>query len=208
MRTIKIWVLILSLCIMNVNIWAKVKVSNASVDKHQSLEKIQEQILDPKIAKSLLTPRQFETYEDSLSLLKEGQQKKLTIFYLTTQSVFLGAKRFNASVSKLNQRGEEVEGKIVFRGFPKDMTTFIRNVYQEGTKGKIKIYPKIFSTLHVNRVPAYVLSYCPVGENFSFKECDNKFVATGDITLSDFFSIVSDYDKDYAKYYFTLIRPE
>ncbi|PAF46315.1 hypothetical protein BKH46_07980 [Helicobacter sp. 12S02634-8] len=173
---------------------------------HQGL--LAQDIVDPKVAKSLLTPRQFEVYQESLELLKQSQEKSLTIFYLTTSELDLGAKRFNASIYKLKQKGERIEGKIILRGFPKDILGFLQAIYDKNTPGAIKIHPPIFRAFNVKRVPAYVLAYCPVGRNFAFSDCDNKFLASGDVTLSDFFSRVGDFDKSYKKYYFELIEPK
>lgn len=167
-----------------------------------------EQIIDKGLAKTLMKPEQFKLYEDSLSILKQSQQRELTIFYLTTHSLTSGVKNFNAQVKKLNDRGDKIEGMVVLRGFPDDLKKFIEDIYSKDIPGIVKIHPKIFKSFNITRVPAFVLSYCPVGENFAFAQCETKFVAIGDITLSDFLFRVSETDKDYSKYYFDLIRPQ
>lgn len=167
-----------------------------------------DQFLDKNLAKSLLGPNQFKMYENKMSLLQDSKEKKLTIFYLTTVSSFKGAKSFNRLIEKLNQNGKEVQAFVVLRGFPKTkkMMDFLVNTYEGGVHGIIKVHPLIFDTFKVTRAPAFALSYCPTGDNFAFKECDNKFLAIGDITLTDFFKMVGDKDKEYESYYFELIE--
>lgn len=165
-------------------------------------------MLDVDVAKKILTPKQLDFYKYNLDLLKQSKEKKLTIFYLTSNNLITGSKNFLASIQKLNDRDAIVEGKVILRGFPEDIFSFVQSNYQENVYGEIKVHPMIFRAFNIKKVPAFVLSYCPFGENFSFNECENKFVANGDITLVDFFSMISDYDKQYQKYYFTLIKPD
>lgn len=164
--------------------------------------------IDPGIAKFLMGPNQFKMYENNLNLLKESKEKKLTIFYLTSTKVAKGSKSFDRAIQKLNDSGKEVQGFIVLRGFPdtKTLMDFLVNSYDYGIKGTLKIHPLIFNTFKVTRVPAFALSYCPVDDNFTFRECENKFLAVGDITLTDFFRMVSLKDKKYEDYYFKLIE--
>lgn len=164
--------------------------------------------IEPNIAKNLLGHNQFKMYEDSLNLLKQNKEKKLTVFYLTSTSIAKGAKSFDRLIQKLNDSDKEVQGFIVLRGFTdtKTMMDFLVNAYDSGVKGTLKIHPLIFDTFNVQRVPAFALSYCPSDDNFAFKECDNKFLTMGDITLTDFFRMVSSKDKKYESYYFKLIE--
>lgn len=167
-----------------------------------------DQFLDKNVAKALLGPNQFKMYENKMSLLQESKEKKLTIFYLTSASSAKGAKSFDRLIEKLNQKGKEVQGFVVLRGFPKTkkMMDFLMNAYEAGVAGTIKVHPLIFDTFKVTRAPAFALSYCPTGDNFAFRECENKYLAVGDITLTDFFKMVSDKDKKYESYYFELIE--
>ncbi|PAF53842.1 hypothetical protein BKH42_03680 [Helicobacter sp. 13S00482-2] len=168
------------------------------------------EFLNKDIARSLLPKNQLKLYENKLNLIQQSKEKKLTIFYLTSAPLAKGSKNFNKLIEKINKNGKEVIGLIILRGFPKKekIMDFLMNTYEKGVGGTIKIHPLIFNTFKVTKVPAFALSYCPTNENFAFRDCENKFLAIGDITLTDFFKMVSDYDKNYESYYFTLIEPK
>ena len=105
---------------------------------------------------------------------------------------------------KINLRvNKESELKVLGETIVDSMVPYLRNLRSKkiGSKNvKIHVHPWAFDTLELKKVPAYVLGYCDVND-FKFRECENKFVAKGNITLEYFMSLVSERDKDYTKLY-------
>jgi hypothetical protein len=53
-------------------------------------------------------------------------------------------------------------------------------------------------------VPAFALSYCD--KEYKFKTCNHRFLARGEMSLLNFFELVSDQKNEYKKYYQKLIE--
>lgn len=96
--------------------------------------------------------------------------------------------------------------KVVGETIVDSMVPYLKNLREKNISSsnvKFHVHPWAFKSLNLNVVPAYVLSYCD-NENFRFRDCENKFIAKGNITLDYFMKIIADKNNNYIKYYETL----
>ena len=96
--------------------------------------------------------------------------------------------------------------KVVGETIVDSMVPYLKNLREKNISSsnvKFHVHPWAFKSLNLNLVPAYVLSYCD-NENFRFRDCENKFIAKGNITLEYFIKLIADKNNDYIKYYETL----
>lgn len=96
--------------------------------------------------------------------------------------------------------------KVVGETIVDSMVPYLKNLREKNISSsnvKFHVHPWAFKSLNLNVVPAYVLSYCD-NENFRFRDCENKFIAKGNITLDYFMKLIADKNNNYIKYYETL----
>lgn len=156
-----------------------------------------------KIKISALNMEDNNTTSKDLNISKT-YKKVDTIFYLfsTSQSeyVFYNFVR-DASVLKSVNKDVKyygvVQGLLSQENLKEIYTPFkYSSIPQEDAI--IKMQFMIFKDLDIKRVPAYLFSKCPV--SFKYKECDNKYLVRGEISLQKALEIVSKEDKYYKKY--------
>lgn len=93
--------------------------------------------------------------------------------------------------------------KIIGDTIVDSMVPFMKNLREKNIKSsnvKFHIHPWAFKSLNLKVVPAYVFSICD-NDNFKFRDCENKFIVKGNISLEYFMKLISEKDKSYSKYY-------
>ncbi|MFA6195337.1 MAG: TrbC family F-type conjugative pilus assembly protein [Sulfurimonas sp.] len=173
------------------------KNSNASLNKAV-----------PWISKNMMSgidEKQLQPIIDSMTHKTVADEKVDTIFYFfsTSQSEY-ALYNFVNKVSKL----ESINKKLKYYGVVQGMLqeSELEKLYKPfefneslGEKTIIKMHPIMYKDLNLKKVPAYLFSKCSIGE-FKYKDCDNKFLVRGDITLEKALEIVSSEDKSYLDY--------
>jgi len=134
--------------------------------------------------------------------------KEYLAYFYSENMPFLTIKNLIPSFKSLKKIKKNIQIYIVFNGFPtKDFFLKLRQEYKEEYKNlfKIKIHPPMYSYFELTEVPAYVLMDCP--KDFRFKKChkDNSIIVRGDISLLDFYQVLSDSNKKYLDTYHKLI---
>ncbi|MFX4240172.1 TrbC family F-type conjugative pilus assembly protein [Aliarcobacter butzleri] len=151
------------------------------------------------------TNKQYDIEEN------QKQFKSFKIFYFITEDTSKDLiKNFSYEIQKIKELDENIEALVLTNGliggsFDK-MAEFVKGLQDFGIK-KINIgfNPWAYEYFKLDRVPAYALSYCDKN-NYRFKTCKHKFLAKGEISLTQFFEIVSDEENGYKKYYQKLIE--
>jgi len=139
---------------------------------------------------------------------------KNTIFYMYSDSVpFAAIKNLIPQISKFKKHNPNTQFFIVLNGFPtKKFLLRLRKEYKEKYKDifSIKVHPFIYKYYGLKMVPAYIFCKCDLGDNFRFRKCrrNEAVMAKGDMSLVDFFNILSDKNKKYLKYYNQMIEAE
>lgn len=144
--------------------------------------------------------------------IEENQKnfKSFRIFYFITEDTSKDLiKNFSYEIEKIKEIDENIEALVLTNGliggsFDK-MATFVKKLQDFGVK-KINVgfNPWAYEYFKLDKVPAYALSYCE--KDYRFKNCKHKFLAKGEISLTQFFEIVSDEENGYKKYYQKLIE--
>lgn len=144
----------------------------------------------------------------------DNNTTKNTIFYMYSESMpFVSIKNLIPQISKFKKYNPNTQFFIVFNGFPKrDFFHKLRKEYQDKYKNifSIKVHPYIYKYFNLKMVPAYIFTRCDIGNKFRFKKCrsNEAILAKGDMSLVDFFNVLSDKDKRYLKYYNQMIKAE
>ena len=81
----------------------------------------------------------------------------------------------------------------------------LQNYGVKSTNFKFHIHPWAFKKLSLKEVPAYLLSYCD-NDDYRFKQCDNKYLMKGDVSLKYFFNEIEKLDKYYSKFNTSLLK--
>lgn len=153
---------------------------------------------------------------DISNLIKkeDNNSTKNTIFYMYSRNVpFVAIENLIPQVNKFKKYNPDTQFFIVFNGFPKkEFMQKLRKKYKDEYKNifSIKVHPYIYSYFNLKMAPAYIFNRCNLGDNFRFKKCksDEAVLAKGDMSLIDFFNILSEHDKKYLKYYNQMIEAE
>lgn len=96
--------------------------------------------------------------------------------------------------------------KIIGETIVDSMVPYLKNLREKNIASnnvKFHIHPWAFNALKLSVVPAYVFSFCN-SENFRFRDCENKYIVKGNITLDFFIKLIADKNSDYNKYYKSL----
>lgn len=91
---------------------------------------------------------------------------------------------------------------------PKGMYRYMQELMNYGIKSenfKIHVHPWAFKNLELKKVPAYLLSYCD-NDNYRYKQCDNKYLIRGDISLYYFFNQINKNKKEYESHEEALLK--
>ena len=146
---------------------------------------------------------------------EEYNKSNMTIMFFISSDIRLESlKGFVEHIKKLRRRGYNITGRVMFRGWINDEIDGIANWLKQKEKDglsrtphvKYQFHPWAFRYFSLNKVPAYALSSCK--EDFRFRDCDNKYLMKGDISLVEFFNILKEHHKEYEKVYFDLIEVE
>jgi len=144
----------------------------------------------------------------------DNNSTKNTIFYMYSDSIpFVAIKNLIPQINKFKKHNPNTQFFIVFNGFPKkEFMQRLRKEYKEEYKNTflIKVHPYIYKYFNLKMVPAYIFSRCDLGGNFRFKKCKSNeaILAKGDMSLVDFFNVLSENNKKYLKYYNQMIEAE
>ena len=114
-------------------------------------------------------------------------------------------KKLRVGIIGTGNIGTDLLMKVIKSNFL-ECTMFIgRNLQSKGISNvDLTFHPWAYDYFKLDRVPAYALSYCK--KDFRFKTCEHKFLAKGEISLTNFFEIVSDENLEYKKYFQKLIE--
>ncbi len=179
----------------------------------ETLQKNTEEAINkaiPWMSKSKLfsdvNKQDLEIIMNTLKNDNSQQSKKVdTVFYLfSTSQDNYSFYHFIKNVSKLENVHKDIKYYGVVQGIIPQIE--LEKLYQPfkfektlSEKSIIKMHPFMYKDLELKQVPAYLFSKCPASE-FKYKECENKFLVRGDISLSKALEIVSNEDKSYLKY--------
>lgn len=156
--------------------------------------------------KQLLTKKQQAVLEEKEELYRQSQIKITTLFYFASESMGADSiKVFNENITRIKNKGYDIQGMVILRGFPKDFRKYVFSIYDKNQEGVIKVHPLFFRQYKIKEVPAYILAQCYTPPNFSRKTCDSEYLIRGDIALSDFLRRISNEDKKYLNLYYALI---
>lgn len=98
------------------------------------------------------------------------------------------------------------EIKVVDNFNPKGMYRYLKELKEYGINSKdvnIHVHPWAFKDLGLDVVPAYLLTYCN-NDDFTYKNCSNKFLARGNVNLQYFITKISEEDKYFNKFLYSL----
>lgn len=150
--------------------------------------------------------------ENNTSSVFKKQQKNTveSYFYFYSKDMpFVALQNLLPQMKKLKESDSKAKFYVVYNNFPpqtywKELKKLHKSEYN--SLFTIKIDPRLFITYDLKNVPAWVLAKCP--EDFKFKQCDidNSILAKGDISLVDFFELLSKHDKKYLTTYQNLIK--
>lgn len=147
---------------------------------------------------------------------EEYNETQITFFFFASSDLDISNfNNFIGSVDKLQRRGYNVVGRVIFFGLIDGsfdgMANWLKtNKNDNGLKSspniKYQFHPWAFEYFDIKRVPAFALSSCK--KDFRFKTCDNKYLIKGNISFLNFIETLSDNNKDYKKMYFDLVETE
>ncbi|WP_457748587.1 TrbC family F-type conjugative pilus assembly protein [Sulfurimonas sp.] len=144
----------------------------------------------------------------------DNNSTKNTLFYFYSESMKLSAiTNLLPQMKKFKHIHPEDQIFIVLNGFPKKEFFLNLRKYYKSQYSKlfsIKIHPYIYKYYKLKMVPAWAYIRCDTGENFRFKKCkrEDSLLARGDISLVDFFDVLSTDYKEYKDDYNYLIKAE
>lgn len=162
----------------------------------------------PWITKKMLSgvsEEQLQSVVDAITQKATTNEKIDTIFYLfSTSQTEYSLYNFISAVSKLESLNKNIKYYGVVQGMLNK--TELDMLYKPfkfekelGAKTIIKMHPLMYRDLELKRVPAYLFSKCSAGE-FKYKNCENKYLVRGDISLHKALEIVSVEDSSYLDY--------
>lgn len=140
----------------------------------------------------------------------QNEYKSFTIFYFISEDTSPELIRsFAADMRKLKQLDPNIDSLLITRGLVggnfDNMAKYVQKLQSMGIEGiDVTFHPWAFDYFKLDRVPAFALSYCK--KDFRFKTCEHKFLTRGEISLTNFFEIISDEDIEYKKYFQKLIE--
>lgn len=140
----------------------------------------------------------------------EAQTKGFRIFYFITEDLSKDLiKSFSYELKKIREIDSTIEAHLVTNGliggsFDK-MAEYVKSLQTIGIEGiTVGFSPWAYEHFKLQKVPAFALSYCD--KEYKFKTCNHRFLARGEMSLLNFFELVSDQKNEYKKYYQKLIE--
>lgn len=152
--------------------------------------------------------KQKKSYDDYQK--NQNEFKSFTIFYFISEETSPELiKSFTYDIQKLKELEPTIDALLLTKGLVggsfDSMAKYVQSLQSKGISSvDITFHPWAYDYFKLDRVPAYALSYCK--KDFRFKTCQHKFLAKGEISLTNFFEIVSDENFDYKKYFQKLIE--
>lgn len=133
------------------------------------------------------------TYKiNNISGLKSGEKYQESISY--------NKKTGEQGLITLNLKADDNgQLKIVGKTVVDSMVPYLKKLKEKNigsTNVKFHIHPWAFDSLKLKVVPAYLFSKCD-SDNFKFRDCENEFIAKGNITLEYFIELISEKDTKY-----------
>lgn len=139
-----------------------------------------------------------------------SELKSFTILYFISEDTSVDLiKDFSYKLSKLKEIDPTIDGLLMTRGlvggsFDK-MAEYVKGLQAKGVSNiEMTFHPWAYEFFKLEQVPAFALSYCK--KDFRFKTCEHKYLVRGEVSLTNFFEIVSDENTDYKKYFQKLIE--
>jgi len=170
--------------------------------------------LDSMSKKSVLKYGQFNEHNMSQvfsnALKEEDSKKEEVFFYMYSRSVpLVSLTNLFPQMHRLKEVKPNARIIVVLNGFPNlEFWKLLRETYKDEHRDlfKVRMDPRIFKAYQLNQVPAWIKTACPV--NFEFKKCDTEksFLAKGDMSLVDFYDLLSKQDNQYLNTYHQLIK--
>lgn len=152
-----------------------------------------------------------EQKKNDYNLAKNAEEEKsYTIFYFISEDTSVDLiKDFSYKIEKLKEIDPTINGLLVSRGLIggtfDTMADYVKSLQKKGVqKIDLAFHPWAYEYFKLERVPAFALSYCK--KDFRFKTCEHKYLVRGEVSLTNFFEIVSDENTEYKKYYRKLIE--
>lgn len=153
--------------------------------------------------------KEQKSYSDK-RVNSQKEFKSFTIFYFVSEDTSIDLIRnFSYEIEKLKELDKGINGLLLTRGLIggnfDSMANYVQNLQNEKIKKlEVTFHPWAYEYFNLEKVPAYAISYCK--EDFRFKTCEHKYLVRGELSLTNFFEIVSDEDENYKKYYQKLIE--
>lgn len=152
--------------------------------------------------------KQKKTYDSYQK--NQNEFKSFTIFYFISEDTSPELiKSFTYDMQKLKEIDPNIDALLLTKGLVggsfDSMAKYVQDLQSKGISSvDVTFHPWAYDYFKLDRVPAYALSYCK--KDFRFKTCEHKFLAKGEISLANFFEIVSDENNEYKKYFQKLIE--
>ena len=160
--------------------------------------------------KSVLNYGQFNETNASSAFQKQKNDSVESLFYFYSKDMpFVALQNLFPQMKKFKETNPKARIYVVYNNFPsqgywKELKKLHKNEYN--SLFSIKIDPRLFNAYELRNAPAWAIAKCP--EDFKFKQCDinNSILAKGDISLVDFFELLTKHDKQYLTTYQNLIK--
>lgn len=140
----------------------------------------------------------------------EAQKRGFKIFYFITEDISKDLlKSFSYELKKIREIDNTIEAHLITNGliggsFDK-MAEYVKSIQAIGIEGvTVGFSPWAYEYFNLKKVPAFALSYCE--KDYRFKTCNHRYLARGEMSLLNFFELISDKKNDYKKYYQKLIE--
>ena len=137
----------------------------------------------------------------------EVQTKGFKLFYFITEDTSKDLlKSFSYELKKIREIDSNIEAHLLTNGliggsFDK-MAEYVKSLQAIGIEGiTVGFSPWAYEYFNLKKVPAFALSYCE--KDYRFKTCNHRYLAKGEMSLLNFFELISDKNTDYKKYYQT-----
>lgn len=136
---------------------------------------------------------------------KVPTERQAYLLYFFSESVpYHSYASFLASVDKLNRSGHEVKTIQYLRGFGEDFKSYMFNLHgMQEQRGmfkrtvKIKLHPKRFGELGIEKVPAVAYAECGASP---YQDCDIKYLMRGDASLEQMLDLMAQEDQQYEQW--------
>lgn len=168
----------------------------------------QTKLLDSSSSLLPYLQEQKDEFEKTSKLQQEF--KSFTIFYFFSEDTSIDLIRnFSHDMERLKEIDENIDSLLLTRGLIggdfDSMAKYVQNLQNERIeKLEVTFHPWAYDYFNIDKVPAFALSYCK--KDFRFKECEHKYLVRGEMSLTNFFEIISDENPEYKKYYQKLIE--